>query len=162
MKCKQKSCPRDAVSGRTMCQKHIEYFAEWRKNRTPEKRIGQCKKWSCPRDAVDGRNYCQKHIDYQSEYGKRNRETLNKKTKIRVDRYREMTFDHYGGKCSSCGHSNRLHLILHHVNHDGGKQRAENKNLVGRKMYVHFVNNGYPDDLELLCANCHLEHHRLT
>lgn len=56
--------------------------------------------------------------------------------------------NHYGGKCVVCGETNRGFLTLHHKNGDGSRN-IDNYKLAKRM--------GYPDTLEILCWNCHVE-----
>jgi 5-methylcytosine-specific restriction endonuclease McrA len=66
-----------------------------------------------------------------------------------------------GGKCSICGYDKYMGALdIHHVNHDGGKDRE--KSNIPYRMYRDIV-NGTRDmsDLRLLCANCHREIHHI-
>jgi hypothetical protein len=57
---------------------------------------------------------------------------------------------HYGGKCVCCGESNWAFLEFDHINNDGAKHRKA----IGQLKPEWIIANGYPDYLQLLCANC--------
>lgn len=64
----------------------------------------------------------------------------------------------YGARCVCCGLTDVATLQLHHVNHDGWKERA----ITGfgfnfyYSLYKQYLLDGIVRaDLELLCANCH-------
>lgn len=117
-----------------------------------------CSVRTCRREAVPGRKMCDRCAARGLENYYRNKMKHKAATDARRARDREEAFLHYGGKCSRCGHSNLLHLQFHHKNHDGGKDRRENGR--GGNYAQVLRDRGYPDDIELLCANCHLEYHR--
>lgn len=72
----------------------------------------------------------------------------------------------YGGKCTCCGESEPLFLVVDHVNDDGASHREEigyGRTTDGRRrvgsgsiMYVWLVANAFPEGFQLLCANCNL------
>lgn len=73
--------------------------------------------------------------------------------RARYRRLREETIAAYGGVCACCGEDEPLFLELDHVNNDGAKQRKK----IGRgakALCVWAKRNGWPDTLQLLCANC--------
>jgi hypothetical protein len=53
--------------------------------------------------------------------------------------YRVRAFVYYGLKCNRCDNSNKKTLVVHHKDHDHSNNDISN--------------------LEVLCSNCHLEHH---
>lgn len=53
--------------------------------------------------------------------------------------YRVQAFVYYGLKCNKCGCLNEKVLVVHHKDHDHSNNNINN--------------------LEVLCSNCHLEHH---
>jgi len=75
-------------------------------------------------------------------------------------KYRRKCFNEcveaYGGICVNCGEDELLFLHLDHVNGDG----AEHRKIIGRKLGVWARQNGFPDILQLLCANCNLAKER--
>ena len=66
-----------------------------------------------------------------------------------------------GGKCSCCGETELSFLTLDHIEGGGGKQRKELGRTKGSGVgfYKWLVENGYPDGLQVLCANCNLSKH---
>jgi hypothetical protein len=64
-------------------------------------------------------------------------------------RKRLKAISHYGGKCVCCGESNWAFLEFDHINNDGSIHR---KNAKINAEWI--IANGYPDYLQLLCANC--------
>ena len=69
------------------------------------------------------------------------------KTKLEV-------IEHYGGKCACCGEDELSFLTLDHINGGGSKHRKSVGG--GKDFYVAMKRQGYPDGLQVLCANCHL------
>jgi hypothetical protein len=70
-------------------------------------------------------------------------------TKIAVINY-------YGGKCACCGETELSFLTLDHIN-GGGKQHRESLNMgCGTDFYQAMKRLGFPEGLQVLCANCHL------
>lgn len=78
---------------------------------------------------------------------------------------RKLVFEAYGNACSCCGEHRMSMLTIDHVNNDGHEHRrrlsANTKshkwrsvNIGGTTLYADIVNSGFPDDLQLLCANC--------
>lgn len=57
---------------------------------------------------------------------------------------------HYGAKCARCGEEDTAVLGLDHINGDGHKHRKSSK----QGIYTWAKQNGYPDTLQVLCANC--------
>jgi hypothetical protein len=75
----------------------------------------------------------------------------NRELKARV-------FAHYSNghtQCSRCGFADIRTLQLHHINGDGKKQRDG----LTVSMYRQLEKDGYPDGLEVLCANCRFIEH---
>jgi RNase P subunit RPR2 len=65
-------------------------------------------------------------------------------------------FTHYSGgtpKCKRCGFDDIRALTMDHINGDGYIQRKEIKR-GGSSFYLWARENGYPDDLQVLCHNC--------
>ena len=59
----------------------------------------------------------------------------------------------YGGACACCGETTIEFLHVDHKHNDGGKHRKE----IGTGGAIHWwaKKHGYPDTLQVLCANCH-------
>ena len=57
--------------------------------------------------------------------------------------------------CRNCGETDTNVLQLDHVNNDGVRHRQQRGVCSGAGMMKWATRNGYPDTLQLLCANCH-------
>lgn len=64
---------------------------------------------------------------------------------------RSLVIEHYGGSCQCCQCNDYRFLEIDHMNGDGSKHRAE---VVGSHIVSWIINNGYPEDFQILCANC--------
>ena len=70
------------------------------------------------------------------------------------------TIQAYGGKCRLCGESDPVVLVLHH---DGGGGREHRSSVGNGSLGMHkwLKQHGYPSDIWLLCAHCHMRlHHK--
>ncbi|MFA5706889.1 MAG: HNH endonuclease [Candidatus Neomarinimicrobiota bacterium] len=68
-------------------------------------------------------------------------------------RRRKRVLAAYGGKCACCGETEWKFLSLDHVDNDG----AEHRRKIGQsRIYEWAEDNGYPDNLQLLCYNCNM------
>lgn len=62
--------------------------------------------------------------------------------------------EHYGGCCRCCGETIVDFLELDHVNNDGGQHRKHLKLSGGDSFYRWVINEGFPDQFQILCSNC--------
>ncbi len=64
----------------------------------------------------------------------------------------------YGGKCTCCGESTFDFLTFDHINNDGKSHRVLlfGENRAGTSFYRWLNTNKIQDNIQLLCANCHL------
>lgn len=69
-------------------------------------------------------------------------------------RIKEQVFSHYGNKCVTCGEAEILFLQIDHINEDGWEIRKNNRDFLGTKLYKWIIDNNFPKNLQLLCANC--------
>lgn len=63
----------------------------------------------------------------------------------------------YGGKCNclGCNIDAIEFLTIDHINNDGAKDRRQNGNKSGGKLYRWLIKNNFPkDNYQLLCYNC--------
>jgi len=150
-------CSDDVAPGKTMCQKHLdEKTAKQAKKRAERKVSGLCP--VCGKDKPEsGKKTCAKCLKRinewysSSEYKERYKE-------VRKQQY-DIVIAYYGGKCNNCGEQNPLALTLDHINNDGNQHRKR-LNKYGSGFYKWVIDNDFPDDLQLLCANCNLMKHR--
>jgi hypothetical protein len=76
----------------------------------------------------------------------------NKKTKAK-ERYevaRKAVFDHYGRACVHCGEADLNVLQMDHIKNDGADYRRK----TSKPIVLHLFENGFTDDVQVLCANC--------
>jgi hypothetical protein len=57
----------------------------------------------------------------------------------------------YGGQCACCGEKEVSFLVLDHINGGGGIHR---KSMHSSAMYRWIRKNNFPNNLQVLCANC--------
>jgi hypothetical protein len=60
-------------------------------------------------------------------------------------------FAHYGQLCKCCGITEPEFLTIDHVHNDGAEHRRQ---IGGRDIYGWIVKAGFPDWVQILCANC--------
>lgn len=78
------------------------------------------------------------------------------KWKKKYAEIREQVITSYEGQCVCCGQTNRKYLQLDHINNDGKTHRAVlSSSGRGGGLYAWAKRNNYPNNLQLLCANCH-------
>lgn len=120
---------------------HLEYQ---RKAKAKARRKGLCR--TCLKaSAASGKSQCQQCL-----------EKLRRREQKRTSELREQCIRACGGKCCCCGPQVDKYFQLDHVNDDG----AEHKKLLtgnprNGNMYRWAAKNGFPDNLQLLCCNCH-------
>lgn len=79
----------------------------------------------------------------------------NEKQKVLYSKYRKLCIDNYGSKCVCCGLQNEKYLQLDHINNDGCIHRHEIFKSQKGSIYTWACRNKFPNNLQLLCANCH-------
>jgi hypothetical protein len=70
-------------------------------------------------------------------------------------RVKKIVLEHYGAKCTCCGETEKSFLEYDHINNDGAAHRKSINNPTGANFFVWLFRNGFPDFIQLLCANCH-------
>lgn len=70
---------------------------------------------------------------------------------------RDLCVVNYGGKCACCGLAVAKYLQLDHVNNDGADHREKiwGVRRSGGSLAKWAEKNGFPNNLQLLCCNCH-------
>lgn len=131
------------TEGKKRCAECVKRDFEWRKKRIELAREkGFCTR-CCIRPRDSEFNYCLKCRKMDR--------AVRKKIYSEV---RDLVFGHYGGKCNCCGEAEWKFLQLDHVKNDGAQHRKEIGLGGGAVFYIWVVNNNFPEDLQLLCANC--------
>jgi 5-methylcytosine-specific restriction endonuclease McrA len=93
-------------------------------------------------------------------YREANRERLRESRRAwRVSLFAE-TVTTYNNECARCGESDLEVLTVDHVAEDGASHRAELGRGETLTLLVWAKRNGWPDRLQILCANCHLRKSR--
>jgi len=90
---------------------------------------------------------------YEQNKGK----SLQEKARERKHRIRLEVIAAYGGKCAHCGENSPHRLHIHHKNGGGSHERGRHGR--GVQFLYWLRRNGYPNDIELLCATCHADLH---
>jgi hypothetical protein len=88
---------------------------------------------------------------YQGDYTKlsrRARATVLWNARLKAD-----VFAGYGGRCACCGEAETSMLQLDHVHGRGNQERATHRSN-WKGVYIRARREGFPADLQLLCASC--------
>ena len=103
------------------------------------------------------RTTIKKYRTAHPEYYDKEKDIINKKNR----ELKARVFSHYGGKCPRCGIDDLRCLCLHHINGNGKEDRTHLNIKTSQSMafYRHVEKLGYPKDLKILCANCHIIEH---
>ena len=71
------------------------------------------------------------------------------------DRIRQEMVKAFGGKCSHCGESDPVVLVLDHINDNAKEDRKQNHHTGGYGFYMLLKSRSWPTaGLQLLCHNC--------
>ena len=105
----------------------------------------------------------EKRRKWNRDWIKKNRDRYNASKYLYRERTKINVLKHYSNgeiKCAICGFDNIDALCLDHVNNDGAKHRRKNKmagrGITGQNSYEAIKKLGYPDGIQVLCANCNL------
>lgn len=72
------------------------------------------------------------------------------------------TLSHYGGSCADCGESDHVVLEFHHINGLTKSERVKRRSgQTGVNLSLQLKRDGYPEDIAVLCSNCHTRRHYL-
>ena len=123
------------------CSKKRRLISQNQKRNRPAGNCRQC----LTRKAERGVTSC-KHC--------RQRATEKSKKQARESRLQVLTL--YGGKCACCGIDNLKYLELDHKNNDGGRERKNLEGHRGGRYFTLVLKQEKRDDLQVLCANCHV------
>ena len=91
--------------------------------------------------------------EQQRAYRAANREQYLQERRNHSQTVRQDVLVKYGGKCVCCGES---HLPYLDIDHKNGGGNAERKSRGGGGYYTFLRRTPIREDLQLLCANCHV------
>jgi hypothetical protein len=75
-----------------------------------------------------------------------------KKSKEYRDKIRKEIISYYGGKCSCCGETEIVFLVIDHINGGGCKERKIRGH--GSQFYRWLKKENFPSGYQVLCHNC--------
>jgi len=131
------TCGKPPMLGTTTCQE----CAARATRRTLERYESNKEKGICP--------FCGENLDDKFRCAACHKNHL-KNGKARWHQQRLVVLQHYGGKCVCCEETTHEFLEIDHIGGGGAKHRKE----VGSHMMEWIIKNDFPDDLQVLCANC--------
>lgn len=110
-------------------------------------------------DKEDSYNVCRDCSNAESRRKYQNRKEWYAS---RHNLFKEKVIQHYGGKCACCSIDDQVFLTLDHVNNNGAEHRRSlggtskrtGQRYTGNRMYKWVIENGFPDDFQILCWNC--------
>lgn len=115
-------------------------------------------KLSSTKDGLD--YYCtscrtSRNRDWAIKNPERKRELGRKNQKDAYTRFKIEFVTAYGGACVCCGESEIHFLTVEHLTPEArSRHKTGGKNLSGLPLLRRIKNEGYPDDITVLCANC--------
>lgn len=137
-------CGADPLPGKTRCEKcHSAHLGYQNKSKAAAIADGRCR-YCLVNPFEPGRSMCATCL---TKHGSKQKANYHKR--------RNEVILRYGGRCKCCGNSNQKYLQLDHINNDGATHRRELANGRGGCISTWAYRNGFPDNLQLLCANCH-------
>lgn len=106
----------------------------------------------------------EKRRKWNNEWIAKNKERYNASKYIYREKTKLTVMKHYGNgkiECIKCGEKDIDVLCLDHIKNDGAEQRKKlgisGRNSAGMNTYEVLKREGYPDGLQILCANCNLK-----
>lgn len=93
-----------------------------------------------------------RHKAYKSAYYVKNRERIRAEVAGKNQQRRLRAIQLLGGRCLDCGEEDARVLCFHHRHFDGFKDKR-------RTAMITEILRGVRDDIELVCANCHMRRH---
>ena len=98
---------------------------------------------------------CQKARN--KEYRQKHAQRIYEKESAYKHAVKLEVFERYCGgepKCQGCGFSDLRALTIDHINGGGAEHKRKIGRTNGTSFYRWIRDNGYPDDLQVLCMNC--------
>lgn len=139
-------CGSERFNNKTRCEKcHTEHLNYQAKSKTKAISNGMCR-YCLSSPVFETKSMCKNCLEKHST-----------KQKELYAFHRKSCIDAYGGQCACCGLSSEKYLQLDHINNDGKDHRKQiypNNHHRG-SMYTWAFRNNFPNNLQLLCANCH-------
>lgn len=134
-----------------------EKLKEWRKNRTEEQKekaklFSKMYYYKMKGNELKYNEYKIKHNEASIRYRQKHKEKIQVSNYIKYNDLKEIVYQHYGNKCACCGESIKSFLQIDHINNDGSIQRKKLGR--GEVWYKWIIRNNFPNDLQILCANC--------
>ncbi len=141
---------------------------EWRK-KNPEKHREQSKKWAKEHPEYR-KNYAKNHILEHNLGNKRYREnhkeeiklkrkenydTIYRKSRENFLKIKMWCIEQLGNKCKKCNIKDLDHPEIYDFHHINGRNDEEKNKITRSLMVKWYKNNKIPNDVELLCSNCH-------
>lgn len=106
-----------------------------------------------------GTKYRKDNPTKKQDWYRANRSDAIAYAKRNYNRMKNEVYEHYGNKCSCCEETEIRFLTIDHKNGGGTRHKAEVGG-GGWPMYRWIIKNDFPDELQLLCANCNLGKYR--
>lgn len=113
----------------------------------------------CGRDFPQiGKTKCKLCQENDKKWYIRHKLKILANSKVSWSKLKEEALDHYGRKCVCCGEYYYGFLVLDHINGGGTKERTQADKTYGRgsNYYKYLKNNGWPNHIQTLCANCNM------
>jgi len=103
-----------------------------------------------------------KAVANRQQWWDKNQEECRRKQResdqVRRALYKDLVFNHYGKLCACCGETEEIFLQIDHVNGGGNKHRKDLYGSIqsgaGYMMYRYLIENDFPPEFQVLCANC--------
>ena len=111
----------------------------------------------------DNEEYKEKRRTMNRDWIKNNRERYNASKYIYREKLKLEVLTHYSDLyepcCHHCAEMDIDVLVLDHINDDGAEERrnAKGTRSGGCNHYERYRKEGYPEGLQVLCANCNLK-----
>lgn len=135
-------------------------MSRWKKDKEEIKEHSvYVREWA---ETENGKAYKKKHAEYAKEWRKNNKDKFHASQKRNYDATKLEVLTHYSGgtpACKCCGETIIEFLTIDHIAGDGAEHRRKLEKQLGYKpggngVWYWAKKNGFPDSLQVLCANC--------
>ena len=119
--------------------------------------------WDCREEAEPGKSRCAKHAassraNVRRQYWAKREDRLER-NQAYYHNLKAEVFSAYGNRCACCREDWIPYLELDHIYGDGAQHRYELTGNIrmagGAQTYLAIKRAGFPNWVQLLCANCH-------